>query len=154
MNADVIPEPELEFGGDGRHVDIRFGLMNYGPLDAGLATSPTAIRLGFVGTAESIERLAAWLDRCRDGIAAKPSKQPNLFPRFPGFGPDQLLHADIVTDASLHRTLREKDLTRICADEDDNAVVREAADLFLDELRGLTDKGSPVRPLLLSPRSG
>jgi len=32
MNVDFLREPELEFGA-GRHIDIRFGLMHYGPLD-------------------------------------------------------------------------------------------------------------------------
>ena len=32
MNLTFLEEPELEFGA-GRHIDIRFGIMNYGPLD-------------------------------------------------------------------------------------------------------------------------
>ena len=35
MKADFLHEPELEFGNGCRHVDVRFGLMHYGPLDAG-----------------------------------------------------------------------------------------------------------------------
>jgi hypothetical protein len=31
MNLSYLEEPNLEFGA-GRHVDIRFGIMNYGPL--------------------------------------------------------------------------------------------------------------------------
>jgi len=35
-----IAEPELEFGGGGRHLDIRFGLMDHGPFDAAHPEAP------------------------------------------------------------------------------------------------------------------
>lgn len=142
MNAEILQEPELEFGAGGRHVDIRFGLMNYGPLDLTLATAPKQIRIGVIGTPESSEGVLGWIDRCRAGVSAKESKQPNLFPRFPGFGGEASLHADIVADPSRQRTLREKDIADLCAEKDDNTVVREAADLFLPELRAIVEKGS------------
>ena len=28
MNVTLLPEPELQFGNNGRHVDIRFGIRN------------------------------------------------------------------------------------------------------------------------------
>lgn len=141
MKVDFIQEPELEFGSNGRHIDIRFGLMNYGPLDRDLQTAPEQIRLGVVGSGESVEGFTGWISACRDGVDAKTSKQPNLFPRFPGFGEDSMLQADIISDASLQRTVREKDIQQLCARTDDNAVVREAATMFMDELTALVEKG-------------
>jgi hypothetical protein len=141
MKVDFIQEPELEFGSNARHIDIRFGLMNYGPLDRGLSTAPEQISIGIVGSSESVEGFTGWIAACRNGIAAKESKQPNLFPRFPGFGGDMMLHADLVTDISLQRTLRDKDIQQLCAKTDDNEVVREAATLFLDEVTALAEKG-------------
>jgi hypothetical protein len=35
MKPDLLEEPELEFGGLRRHVDIRQGLTLFGPLDSG-----------------------------------------------------------------------------------------------------------------------
>jgi hypothetical protein len=141
MKLDFIQEPELEFGSNGRHIDIRFGLMNYGPLDRDLKTAPEQIRLGIVGSGESVEGFTAWINACRDGVDAKASKQPNLFPRFPGFGEDSMLQADLVSDPSLHRTVRDKDIQQICAGTNDNTVIREAATMFLDELTALVEKG-------------
>ena len=37
MRADVLDEPELEFGGESRHIDPRFGISSYGPADLGSA---------------------------------------------------------------------------------------------------------------------
>ena len=33
MMTELLNEPELEFGGGFRQIDIRFGIMSYGPLD-------------------------------------------------------------------------------------------------------------------------
>lgn len=142
MKIELLPEPELEFASGARHVDIRFGLMNYGPLDSGLATSPKQVRIGIVGSAESVDGFVRWIDRCRDGIPPKASKQPNLFPRFPGFGSGSTLAADIVTDATLQRVIREKDLQALETEENDNLVVTRAAELFLDELGEIAEKGT------------
>jgi len=39
-DIEVFDEPELEFGAEIRHIDIRFGIMNYGPLDVGSESAP------------------------------------------------------------------------------------------------------------------
>jgi hypothetical protein len=85
MKVEHIQEPELEFG-NGRHIDIRFGLMSYGPVDFARSQAPRQIRLGMVGTTHTTEAVDAWLTRCRDGISAKKSNQPNLFPVSPVLG--------------------------------------------------------------------
>ena len=45
MKVDLIDEPELEFGGS-RHVDIRFGVANYGPLIWAFLPLPQRSALG------------------------------------------------------------------------------------------------------------
>ena len=54
MNIDFIDEPDLEFGGGGHHVDVRFGIMQHGPLDRGAPTSPAQLRVGIVGSEETM----------------------------------------------------------------------------------------------------
>ena len=49
MNITFLDEPPLEFGGSGRHIDIRFGIMEHGPLDRTRGTAPRRIRVGLVG---------------------------------------------------------------------------------------------------------
>lgn len=51
MKLHFIDEPELEFGGAGRHIDIRHGLTEHGPLDGGLSSAPQCVRVGVVGAA-------------------------------------------------------------------------------------------------------
>src|SRR5271165_2277215 len=69
MKVEFIEEPELQFG-TGRHVDIRFGLMNFGSLDLESVVAPRRVRVGLVGTNETVEGLAGWIEKCRNGIVA------------------------------------------------------------------------------------
>ena len=43
MRLSFIAEPKLDFG-TGQHVDIRYGLMNYGPLDINSPMAPKRIK--------------------------------------------------------------------------------------------------------------
>ena len=73
MRVDFFQEPELEFG-VGRHIDIRFGLMHYGPLDYEQVLAPKLIKVGIVGTPETVEGMRTWLESCQNEIPAKVSK--------------------------------------------------------------------------------
>jgi hypothetical protein len=95
MFADVLKEPEIELGAGRRHIDPRAGIIHFGPLDAG--TRP-AIRVGLIGSAETTEKLERWLKRCASGLEAKESRQPNLFPRFPGFSSDSQFQTELVIE--------------------------------------------------------
>ncbi len=139
MNAEYLHEPELEFG-TGRHIDIKFGLMNYGPLDFEGAVAPKQIKVGIVGTPESVEGVAKWLEKIRKGIAAKASKRPNLFPRFPGYGDGLALCAGLLVDSSLQRTIPESRFEELCRKPKSIAVLRDLAQLFLLELSDLMEK--------------
>jgi hypothetical protein len=138
MKADFLQEPELEFGA-GKHVDIRFGLNHYGPLDVTSEAAPRKIRVGLVGVPEHLEALNGWLDRCRNEIPAKQSRQPNLFPRFPGFRADAGFCSTLVLESSLQRTLKRSDFESLARAGDVNRIVSGAVDLFLAELRFLKE---------------
>lgn len=131
----------LEFGA-GTHIDIRFGLMNHGPLDVRTETAPQRVRVGIVGTPEGVEGIHAWVERIGRGVEAKESKQPNLFPRFPGFGEGGDLPAPLFVDARVQGTIRQRDLDSLFKSTDRNRVVEETVDMFLSEMRRLTEKAS------------
>lgn len=139
MKIDFIHEPELEFGTD-KHIDIRFGLMNYGPLDFTSDLAPKQINLGLVGTPETIGGVEQWLEECQEGIAAKESNQPNLFPRFPGYGDDSNLRAAIVTDARLQQTISPGEIDDLCKRRKTDSAIEMAVDLFIRELGRLAEK--------------
>ncbi|MFC0533311.1 hypothetical protein [Phytohabitans kaempferiae] len=84
MYAEVLDEPQLEFGGGSRHIDPLFGLSAYGPADLNAPSAPSAIRIGLVGPAGHLDGLRRWLERCREPIPVKDERYPHLFPSFPG----------------------------------------------------------------------
>jgi hypothetical protein len=96
VHAEILDEPELEFGGGGRHVDPRFGISNYGPADLDEPERRRPIRVGLVGPGEFLPELRAWLERCRDPIPAKDDRYPNLFTGFPGCDVDRGLLTTLV----------------------------------------------------------
>ncbi|MFN8560031.1 MAG: hypothetical protein U0531_22635 [Dehalococcoidia bacterium] len=135
MHTEFLAEPELEFG-MGRHIDIRLGISMYGAFDFGSELAPKEIRLAVVGTAESADGLQSWLRKCRSGIDAKESRQPNLFPQFPGFHENVGFRCSLSMPSQLQRTIGEKEIQALSALSHDDAV-RAAADLYISELQYL-----------------
>ena len=136
-------EPELEFGGGGRHLDIRFGIMDYGPFDVAHAEAPKRVRVGIVGSVDTVEGATRWMDRCRSGLPAKASRQPNLFPAFPGLENDSAFRCEFVTSPELQRTVPEREFLRLAGIGGANAATRESVAVFLDEIRALGERNVP-----------
>ena len=141
MKAIFLDEPELEFYGS-RHIDIRFGIANYGPLDQELPSAPKMIRVGIVGSPQSVEGVRLWFDKCREPIAAKVSKQPNLFPAFPGFNVDAAFRSSLVLDDVLCRNLPPTAL-KLLEGVTHDAAVQQAVGLFIEEIRFLAEHHKP-----------
>lgn len=139
MKLDFLQEPDLEFG-TGRHIDPRFGLMNYGPLDYERPLAPRQIKLGIVGTPETVEGVHTWFERCRSEIPAKLSRQPNLFPRFPGCNPEASLRTSLVMDQQLQREISPHLFANLGKHSDPDQLVTEAVEMFCAELSYLAEK--------------
>ncbi len=152
MKASFFHEPELEFGKGGTHVDMRYGLMRYGPLDLGEASAPSQLRVGLVGTEETIAMLRQWFDTCRVGIAAKQSKLSNLFPPFPGFSETSPFHASLVFHERWCSAIRQREVDAVLAHTQGDQTVREAVAIFLEHAATLIEQGGPMVPVCLPPR--
>lgn len=142
MKIDWLAEPELEFGA-GRHIDIRFGIADYGPHDLGEELAPRRIRVGLVGTPEDLERTRDFLERCREGIVGATTRQTNLRPPFPGFRLDTAFHSTVVLDDQLTRTIPSRHFEDLRRKDDANLLVREAVDLFTSEFKYLHRNKAP-----------
>ena len=148
IDATWLNEPELEFG-SGRHVDVRFGIMNRSAFARGKADAPESINLGVVGTSQSIEGILKWLGRCSEGIDAKHSKQPHLFPRFPGFGRESCFGCSIVTDSRWQRAISGNHFDSLQAVSSLDAAVELATTLFMEEIVWLKDN-TPASVIICS----
>jgi hypothetical protein len=138
VKISFLQEPELEFGAGLRHIDIRFGLMNYGPLDVDSELAPRRIRVGIVGTPATVEGARAWLERCRGEIPPPPDiRQPNFHPRFPGFNPDVAFRSTLVLEDALVRRIPDREFEDFKRLGSSNDLARGAAAAIVDECREL-----------------
>ena len=139
MHAEVIPEPELEFGGGGRHIDPRFGIANYGPADLAALDAPRAIRIGLIGPADQLPGIRAWFERCREPIAAKDERYPHLFPGFPGCDIDRGLHIILVFSDRHTRALGDRDL-RLITDAPAARALATAIEVYAAEITAMAEE--------------
>jgi len=148
--GEVVAEPELEFGGGGRHIDIRYGLREFGPFDQDETDSPKQISVGLIGTNETVEAAAKWIDQCRSGVSAKATPRPHLFPAFPGFGSGGRLvpveHSDRLT-----RVINRKSIDELVGRKRNEQLIRDSAGLFLAEARHLVEDANPDVLICLPP---
>ena len=150
MVVSHIPEPSLEFGNGGYHVDIRFGLIDHGPQDLNQTRRPEKIRLAVIGSQETIEGASQWLEKCRDIIPGKDSQKKNLFPEFPGFNEACCFQSTVITDSSLTHSLIPREYTNDSKDWSYDHRIDHAARVFAEGIELLADK-SPDVVLLAMP---
>lgn len=150
MRLSHLAEPRLEFGANMRHIDSRYGMIDYGPFDAGSAGAPSRIRLGIVGSTETVEGAVQWLHRCSVGLPAKEGRQPNLFPPFPGLGSDSPFRCEFVTSSDLQRSIPTRELERLVAIPGTAEVTRAIVDYLVGEIASLADRSAPPNVVLVS----
>lgn len=139
MKISFLSEPELEFGAQERHVDIRYGLMQGGPLDRDSDNAPKLIRLGVIGTAETIDGVLKWLEQCAHaGVAAKKSRLSNLFPAFPGYSRGGCFDSAIAWSDQTCRAI-PNDRIETIAKQTEYSAIADATDLFFEEMRALEE---------------
>lgn len=134
---------ELEFAGGKRHVDIRFGILNYGVLDRDERTSAREISIGVIGTPQLMDGFLEWLDSCGSGVDAKETKKTNLFPRFPGFGGDSPFNANWICDVRAQRRLSVADVAALSSSTTPGEIIRRAVELYLVEIDYLVNEIKP-----------
>lgn len=130
MKAEFLEEPELEFG-SGTHIDVRYGISQFGTLDRGAATAPHEIRVGIVGTAETVESVQNWLTACRSGVAAKTTRLVNLFPSFPGFTRDTCFQSVLSFHERWVGRISNGELSDLVSNTRASDLPREAAETFI-----------------------
>jgi hypothetical protein len=153
MNLSILEEPELEFGGSNRHLDIRFGIRDYGPFDLQSPRAPKELRVGLIGTAETVEGTKAWMEKCARGIERKQTKQPNLFPSFPPLSSTSSFCCELSIDNAHIRTLTSVALENVSKVSGINARIQAAAELFIREIQFLAENGNPGVILCAFPLS-
>jgi len=142
-----LVEPDLEFGDGGRHIDPRYGLMTHGPLQA---KSGDLIRIGVIGTSETVDGVEPFMERAMTGIDSANERLGNLNPGFPGMGNQNPFRCRFEVEAGATRTVLNKDVKAITAIPKHPDAVRAAVDMFIDQARALLEGSSRPEVIMLA----
>jgi hypothetical protein len=75
----------LLFADDGLHLDPKAGIARYGPRSwTASGRHPVRLRVGLIGTAETVETARTWMNNRAEGVAGDENN-----PEFPGWMPDR-----------------------------------------------------------------
>ena len=88
LRCKYFKEPLLRFAAGKEHVDPKSGLARWGPLSLDpLKRHPDRVRIGIVGTSNTIEKSEQWISVNAAGV---PGDEKH--PDFPGCGADRGFH--------------------------------------------------------------
>ena len=146
-----LPEPELEFGDGGLHLDPRYGLVTHGPLQP---KPGDVIRVGVIGTTETVDGMAAFMQRAMTGIDGANERLGNLNPGFPGIGNQNPFRCRFEIDGAACRTVLSKDVRAMQAIPKFDDAVRASADLFVDQARALLEGSARPEVIVLALPTG
>src|SRR5688572_3221247 len=75
IKLEYLGEPKLQFGHYFEHEDTKTGLAEYGPFGKNIAgLHPNQIKLGFIGTRETISGAKEWIGTCGTPIESENLK--------------------------------------------------------------------------------
>jgi hypothetical protein len=142
FNTIFIEEPWLAFGDGKRYIDPKKGLLAYGPClyDNRRAIS-SSIRLGIVGSGETISLVQQWIERCQGEIPAKKANSL-LFQLFPGF--TKIFGCKLYTLNECIETVTKEEIKQVLEARGFQQRVKEAAKLFIEKLSNF--QGREPRP--------
>lgn len=146
-----IAEPELEFGSGGRGVDPKSGLALYGPWGNQDETAINKIKLGIIGTGDTISLATNWLSRCRQMVhPGDSSVDPILFPSFPGMEEKAGFNCQLEFPQRLQEVLTPAELARCAKATEHDVAVDATVQVVRERLNALKDKDSPPDVVLIA----
>jgi hypothetical protein len=93
IRSRYIPEPKLRFADDREHIDPKLGISRFGPKSWKTKRHPYYCRVGFIGSAETIENANEWIEVSSEGVFGDKK-----FLEFPGFQNDRGFFASLLFD--------------------------------------------------------
>jgi hypothetical protein len=143
----VLDEPLLEFGDGGCHLDPRYGLREYGPLQP---RSGDVVRVGVIGTEDAISGFSDFLSETAHGVESGNKALLNLNPDFPGLGNQNPFRCrfEVPNGATIGLTRRQvSEITSIGRHDD---AIRKAVDVFTEQITALTETSSKPDVIVLA----
>lgn len=177
IELEYLEEPTLQFGQYFEHQDSKTGLAEFGPFGKNKpGLHPSEIKLGFIGTRETIAAAKAWVAQCGQPIESpKVSQVPGqggvilgpmfadvggedlqvltratkiLRPDFVGFTKESPFECEFQVNERWDRSLQPRELDAILALPDQQQRILRLVDLFASHIEGLA-VNSPVPDIIV-----
>jgi len=138
INCEYFSEPLLIFGNDGLHVDPKSGISRYGPRSHGFARHPDNVRVGLIGTADTIEKSRVWLQNNAKGVIGDEKH-----PEFPGFQKDRGFFSSLQFDDDWVEQITQSEMEEVLQIRSSCERFVAAVGLLEQKLKILSERDQP-----------
>lgn len=144
------PDPALLFGEGRLGADPKLGLRLYGPC-GNVNDQPIArVRVGIIGTGQTIQLAQDWLARCRETVEPLQKADPLLFPSFPGMTDPQGFNCSLEFPDRLAEKLAPGEVAKCTEAGNRDAAVEAMTQLIRERLDALKDQDCPPDVVLVA----
>jgi len=170
IEIEYLEEPNLQFGDFFEHEDTKTGLAEFGPFGKSVpGLHPAEIRIGFVGTRETISKAREWIGQCSHYIESEnvmivqkrvPEGVANIFGEdafsqspalrrlnkiinrdFVGFNRESSFQSCFEMNSRWDRAIDPRELTPVLDVEDKAARIRGVVELIEGKLASIVETG-------------
>lgn len=136
IRARYFEEPPLRFADGGEHIDPKLGVSRFGPKSyKPYKRHPSLVRVGLIGSAETIEKTKQWLEKCSEGVQGAPER-----PEFPGYKKDRGFFSELLFDDDWVEYLSHAEIEDVLNVRLSRHRFQEALDLLDKKLELLSRK--------------
>lgn len=139
-----LGEPLIAFGQDGRHVDPKSGIARYGPRSLDTERHPSSVRVGVIGTGQTIELAKNWLDANARGVSGDAKHL-----EFPGFASDRGFYSELRFDSHWMQYMTQSELGAVMTISGQKERFESMVALLAGKLRLLSEQDQPPQYVLL-----
>jgi hypothetical protein len=167
IKLEFLGEPKLQFGHYFEHEDTKTGLAEYGPFGKNISgLHPSQIKLGFIGTRETISGAKEWVEACSAPIesenikkvSSRSSDADDLFAEemgeedpqriryekilnrdFVGFNSDSPFQCSFQMNERWDKTLLPREIDDVLKIEDKEKRIWTLVDLFDSNIKTLSE---------------
>ena len=139
ISCQYLGEPLLCFADGKQHIDPKFGVLNFGPKSySPIKRHPSLVRVGFIGSAETIEITKQWMEKTAQGVLGD-----DKHPAFPGFQKERGFFSELVFDDAWIGQLNRSEIEDVLKIKSERERFEAAVKLLESKLNLLSRKDQP-----------
>jgi hypothetical protein len=146
ISCQYLGEPLLCFADGKQHIDPKLGVLNFGPKSySPIKRHPSLVRVGFIGSAETIEIAKQWMEKTAQGVLGD-----DKHPAFPGFQKERGFFSELVFDDAWIGQLNRSEIEDVLKIKSERERFEAAVKLLESKLNLLSRKDQPPEYVVVS----